>query len=218
MRRTLAAVLVLAGLALLAWVVVEPRLQEQRAAQAQARLSSQVPDGAPGASGPEPRAGRSAQPTAVPVEPGEALVTMSIPRLGADWHWTAVEGTTPGLLEAGPGHYAGTAWPGEVGNAAFAAHRAGHGDPFLDFDLLRVGDDVVLAQGGVRWLYEITHEPRVVPETAGWVLDPLPGRQLTLTTCWPRYGSEKRMFVRAELATVQQRVGESWLEVPGAPA
>ena len=35
-----------------------------------------------------------------------------------------------------------------------------------------------------------------------WVLDPLPGRQLTLTTCWPKYGSAKRMFVRGTLVDV----------------
>ncbi len=130
---------------------------------------------------------------------------LEISRLGRGWRWAAVEGTSPDLIEAGPGHYSGTALPGALGNSAFAAHRAGHGDPFIDFDLLRVGDEVVVTQGDVRWVYAITRAPQVVDQTATWVLDPLPGRQLTLTTCWPRYGSEKRMFVRAALASVQHQ-------------
>ncbi|MGA8256498.1 MAG: sortase [Nocardioides sp.] len=148
------------------------------------------------------------------VDEGRAVAVMHIPRLGREWQWTAIEGTAPGLIEAGPGHYTGTAWPGERGNAAFAAHRAGHGDPFIDFDKLTSGDEVVLTQGGTRWVYEITQGPRIVLETADWVLDPLPGRNLTLTTCWPRYGSEKRMYVRGELVEVeQQHEADQWTVV-----
>jgi sortase A len=124
---------------------------------------------------------------------------MRIPRLGRDWHWVAVEGTTPDALENGPGHYPWTALPGPRGNSAFAGHRAGHGDPFIDFDDLRSGDVVDLCQGRVTWVYRLTTDPRIIATSADWVLDPLPGRMLTLTTCWPKYGSEKRMFVRGEL-------------------
>jgi sortase A len=112
----------------------------------------------------------------------------------------AVEGTSAADLAAGPGHYTATPLPGGLGNVAFAAHRAGHGDPFLDFDRLRPGDHVLLRQGRAWWDYRLTRAPRIVPASAGWVLRPVPGRQLTLTTCWPRYGSSKRMFVRGVLA------------------
>lgn len=214
MRRALAAVLVLSGCALLGWVIAEPRIQAAEAARAQAELVHQVP------AGPalRERAGKpdveGRIPGARPVSPGQALAVLEIPRLGREWRWAAVEGTSPGLIEAGPGHYSGTPLPGAWGNSAFAAHRAGHGDPFIDFDLLRVGDEVVVTQGDVRWVYEITRAPQVVEQTATWVLDPLPGRQLTLTTCWPRYGSEKRMFVRATLASVQQQgAGGTWATV-----
>lgn len=219
MRKALAAVLVLSGTALLAWVLLSPRLEDARTARAQADLLGQVPDAAAavagtGSGGADEGGDLSAgPPTARPVAVGEAAVVLQVPRWGEDWRWTAVEGTTPDLLEVGPGHYEGTAWPGERGNAAFAAHRAGHGDPFLDFDQLQPGDEVVLSQGDLRWVYAISSPPRIVPESAAWVLDPLPGRQLTLTTCWPRYGSEKRMYVRAELTAVQQRHGQDWQSV-----
>lgn len=127
---------------------------------------------------------------------------LRIPRFGDDWEWAVVEGTDAPALELGPGHYPGTPMPGEVGNAAIAAHRAGHGDPFIDFDDLRDGDAVELTQGDTTWVYRIVKEPWMVAADAHHVLDPLPGRKLTLTTCWPKYGSSKRLIAVAELDDV----------------
>ena len=141
---------------------------------------------------------------ASPAEPGHALATMTVPRFGADWSWAVVEGTSEDQLALGPGHYTGTPLPGARGNVAIAGHRAGHGDPFIDFDTLRPGDVVRLEQGGTTWTYELTTDPEIIPISADQVLDPLRGRQLTLTTCWPKYGSSKRMFVRGELVDVTQ--------------
>lgn len=137
---------------------------------------------------------------AAPVDKGDALVTMEIPRFGKDWFWTVLEGTDMEVLANGPGHFIGTPLPGEKGNSAYAAHRSSHGDPFLDFDKLREGDDVIIRQGKATWVYEITSEPQIIDPDDSWVLDRFaPGRWITLTTCWPKYGSEKRMFVRARL-------------------
>ena len=133
------------------------------------------------------------------VAPGHALAVMRIPRFGPSWVWAASEGVSQDVLARGPGHYPRTALPGAQGNAAFAAHRAGHGDPFIDFDELRPGDRVVLSQRGARWVYRLDTRPRIIPTSASWVLDPLRGHRLTLTTCWPRYGSAKRMYVRGHL-------------------
>jgi sortase A len=134
------------------------------------------------------------------VAPGHALARLRVPRFGAAWSWVVVEGTTAESLAEGPGHYAGTPLPGARGNVAIAGHRAGHGDPFIDFDRLEPGDTLRLGQGRAWWVYRLVTRPRIVPPSASWVLDPLPGRRLTLTTCWPRYGSSQRMFVRAVLA------------------
>lgn len=146
--------------------------------------------------------GTRLHPVAVGVPRSAALVTMRIPRFGAGWRWTAVQGVDAASLATGPGHYPSTPLPGAEGNTAFAAHRAGHGDPFIDFDLLRPGDRVLLSQGRTTWTYELTTAPRIIEVTDVWVLDPLPGRMLTLTTCWPKYGSAKRMFVRGRLVDV----------------
>jgi sortase A len=127
---------------------------------------------------------------------------LRIPRFGDDWEWAVVEGTDAPALELGPGHYPGTPMPGEMGNAAIAAHRAGHGDPFIDFDDLRDGDAVEVTQGDTTWVYRVVREPWIVAADAHHVLDPLPGRKLTLTTCWPKYGSAKRLIAVAELDEV----------------
>lgn len=152
-------------------------------------LNSQVPHALPG---PPPRA--------APVEKGRALAYMTIPRFGDDWLWTVLEGTNMETINKGPAHFTGTALPGEEGNSAWAAHRSTHGDPFLDFDKLEIGDEVIISQPGSEWVYEVTTSPKVIDSDAGWVLGSFePGKWLTLTTCWPKYGSEKRMYVRAKL-------------------
>jgi len=147
-----------------------------------------------------PAAQAGPPPTATPVGIDEALMHMEIPRFGKNWFWTVLEGTDLSVLDRGPGHFSETELPGEEGNSAYAAHRASHGDPFLDFETLEIGDEIIVSQSGAKWVYEITTEPVIIGEDAAWVLDDFaPGKWLTLTTCWPKYGSEKRMYVRAEL-------------------
>lgn len=157
--------------------------------EVQETLYRNVPHAIPG---PPPRAQA--------VEHGKALAYIRIPRFGKDWLWSVLEGTGLDVLDQGPGHFTGTALPGEVGNTAYAAHRSGHGDPFLDFETLRPGDEIVLAQGGAEWTYVVTKSPHIIEPSEGRVVKNMQsGHWLTLTTCWPKYGSEKRMFVRARL-------------------
>ncbi len=201
-RRLLAWLLLVAGCAVLVAAGTTYVGAGRETAAAQQRLAGQLPAG--------PRVvpdDRGRVPVARPVATGRALAEIRVPRLGADWSWVAVEGTDDAQLATGPGHYTGTPLPGARGNSAFAGHRAGHGDPFLDFDTLRRGDEVVITQGSVRWTYRLTRDPEVVPVDATWVLDPTPGRRLTLTTCWPRYGSSKRMWVRGTLERVERQPG-----------
>jgi sortase A len=136
------------------------------------------------------------------VAPGEALAYLRIPRFGHDWLWVVSEGTDMAVLDQGPGHFTGSALPGGEGNSAYAAHRSGHGDPFQDFETLRPGDEVTLSQSGASWTYTLTMRPRIIDPSEHWVVEHVPGHWLTLTTCWPKYGDEKRMFVRARLTEI----------------
>ncbi len=173
--------------------------------RAQSALLAELADveaaAAPSSDGATVAAG---DPVAAGAEHGEPLAVLEIPRLGEDWRWAVLEGTEDDVIADGIGHYAGTPLPGAAGNVALAGHRAGHGSPFLDFDRLGPGDEVRIRQGATTWTYELTTSPRKVDNDADWVLDPLPGHQLTLTTCWPKYGSLARLYVRGELVDVHR--------------
>lgn len=217
MRRALAVGLVVCGLGAMSWQWLSDPVSSLRTEQAQSKLLRQVPDAGSGAA---PRAGDSGAARAASAadagrtdargnhsresgaraaDSGAALAVMRIPRFGPEWRWAVSEGVSQRVLADGPGHYPGSPLPGERGNSAYAAHRAGHGDPFIDFDRLLPGDLVHLSQGDTTWTYRLDRRPRIVPTSASWVLDPLPGRRLTLTTCWPKYGSAKRMYVTGHL-------------------
>ena len=128
---------------------------------------------------------------------GRPVLSLQVPRLWGSRTYTVIEGVRLVDLARGPGRYPFSAMPGEQGNLAIAAHR--WDGPFLDFERLRTGDEVVVGQDGARWTYTITHDPVVIEPTAVHVVDPTRGRRLTLTTCWPKNGSSKRMYVRARL-------------------
>lgn len=99
------------------------------------------------------------------LEDGKGFAKMYIPKFGADFHFTVLEGTTDKILETGPGHYKGTALPGEPGNFSVAGHRVGKGAPFNDLDLMESCDAIVV-ETQTHW---ITY--RMLPkkaETANW--------------------------------------------------
>ena len=115
---------------------------------------------------------------------GAGMAKLYVPAFGPDFAFTVLEGTDPGTLEAGPGHYPGTASPGELGNFAVAGHRVGKGSPFNSVDQLSSCDAIVVETADHWYVY------RVLPlqgELAGWSagkgtqpqcrgVEPLPGR------------------------------------------
>ncbi|TFV66502.1 UNVERIFIED_ORG: class E sortase [Bacillus sp. AZ43] len=154
---------------------------------------------------------------------GDAFAVLHIPRLGADYEQVVLEGTAEEQLAQGPGHYEGTALPGEQGNMALAGHRVGNGAPFLDLDLLRPGDSIVVETADRWFVYRVLGDPA----TGDFTTDPsgIPGRQivrpsdvevisptpngpdngppsgayLTLTTCHPKYSARQRLIIHAGL-------------------
>ncbi|MBM9459178.1 class E sortase [Nocardioides sp. zg-536] len=137
---------------------------------------------------------------------GDGLSVLHIPRLGEDWEWVVLEGVDKKTLNDGPGHFPGTALPGEVGNFAVAGHRATHGEPFAQLDKLKEGDKVYVEAVDGWFTYQVTWS-RIVPPTAVEVIAPVAGRpgknptvqSLTLVTCHPRWASTERLVVGAQL-------------------
>jgi sortase A len=144
-----------------------------------------------------------------PVDVGDAYAVMWFERPGSAERPVhadplfVVEGVDPETLKQGPGHYPGTAAPGQPGNFALAGHRTTYGAPFFHLDQLRAGDEVHVVDRQQRsWVYEVT-ESRVVLPHETWVIGPDPldsGRPvMSFTTCEPHYSAEKRLIVFAEL-------------------
>lgn len=90
-----------------------------------------------------------------PVEDGKGVAKLYVPSFGSDYHFTVLEGTKAATLEVGPGHYAGTALPGEPGNFAVAGHRVGKGAPFNDLDQLHSCDAIVLETADLWFVYRV---------------------------------------------------------------
>ncbi|AXV04725.1 sortase family protein [Euzebya pacifica] len=153
------------------------------------------------------------------VEVGEAVAALQFHRPGSaeqpvyEGPLFIVEGVNAESLSEGPGHYPGTAYPGEQGNFAVAGHRTTAGAPFYDLETLETGDEIhVTDRNGVRWVYEVV-EQRIVDPSENYVLgqDPIGtgAPVLTLTTCHPRWSNRERLIVFAELAADQQQTASA---------
>ena len=140
---------------------------------------------------------------------GNALARLYLPTLdGPDHPQVVVEGVSHEDLKRGPGHYPGTAAPGEVGNVVVSGHRTTYAAPFRRVDELAVGDPVVVETRDRWFTYRVTELLVVAPSAAG-ELDAVPNdptavpreRLLTLTTCNPKYSARTRLVVRGTLAS-----------------
>ena len=109
-----------------------------------------------------------------------------------------VSGTNEDDLAKGPGHYLGTAMPGQAGNVAIAGHRTTHGAPFNRLAELSTGDPIYLTTvAGQRLTYIVSAVPvPVSPKDVG-VLNNFGDNRLTLTTCNPEYQAIQRLIVVA---------------------
>ena len=207
--RGLSELAVTAGAVLLLFVVHEvwvtdlfsDRAQDRAAEELREEWTSGTPDAAP--------------------DPGQAFAFVHIPRFGEDWTRAVVEGTDPDELEDGPGHYVGSAMPGEQGNFAMAGHRVGRGSPFLALDVLEPGDPVVVETVAAWHVYRVTTTTVVDPSESS-VVAPTPGGPrngatsgafLTMTTCHPKFSMRERLVVHGEL---EVSVGKT--EAPDGPA
>jgi sortase A len=158
-----------------------------------------------------------------PLKEGDPLGRIIIPKIGVNWIF--VEGTNRDDLAKGPGHYTGTPFPGQIGNAAIAGHRTTHGAPFYNVDQLQPrtathpGDYIVTQTLIGQHVFEVI-DSRIVKPSDTWVAGPmsLPEQQLnhigealspnnaylTLTSCNPRFSARERIVILAELINPKQ--------------
>jgi sortase A len=140
-------------------------------------------------------------PEAPPADPrgAEALVdvgTIEIPKIGVSK--SMFEGITLTTLDNGPGHWPGTAMPGQVGNVVIAGHRVSHDKPFRHLEQLVAGDDVIMTTADGRFDYKVTGTEIVTPD-ALWIADQTPDYTATLFACNPPGSTKQRIVVHLAL-------------------
>jgi sortase A len=178
--KRLGTVLILAGVVMLfgvGYIAVDPRAKyEQNSAVVAAEENLKAP------SSSKPR-----------------VAIMEIPALGKDWKKVVSEGVDDESLALGIGHYPGTVHAGDEGTAAYAGHRSGKGNPLLDIEKVQKGDTIIVRDASGDYVYEVT-ETRIVSPTDTSVLTQRKGKWLVLTTCWPKWGNEKRYVLFAQMS------------------
>lgn len=167
-------VLVLAGLCTPVAAIWLQNQSDIQAAQRQDSEAQQVQLSEDPTVGPMSETEADETGTAHAEEP-RAIAKLRIPRFGSDWQRVVYEGTSISkvLTPLGVGHYIGSAGPGEVGNFALAAHRAGSGGPFRKIDRFVAGDLVFVETATQRFTYRFLESKVVEPDDTG-VIKPLP--------------------------------------------
>ena len=148
-------------------------------------------------------------------EPVVKLGTIEIPKIGLST--TLYDGIRLTTLDRGPGHWPGTAMPGETGNVVVAGHRVSHDKPFRNIDKLAVGDQVIFTTSAGRFVYDVT-STEIVDPTAIRIIDQTSDKTATLFACHPPGSVSQRIVVHlavvggAPLAPdgvlTEERVGE----------
>jgi len=118
-----------------------------------------------------------------------------IPRIGLVH--PIYEGVTLTVIDHGPGHWPGSALPGQLGNAVFAGHRVTHTHPFRTIDKLVAGDEIQFVMPDGTYTYRMTAQQIVSPADT-WIVNPTPTATLTLFACHPPGSATKRIVIRAE--------------------
>jgi sortase A len=130
-----------------------------------------------------------------------------------------LEGIRIDTLDYGPGHWPGTAMPGELGNVVVAGHRTSHNADFRRLDELKPGDEVIFdldASDGFqradgvevtvptpddyagRYVY-VVHSVEVVTPDSMWVVSQDYRHAATLFACHPPGSVTERIVVFLDL-------------------
>lgn len=125
------------------------------------------------------------------------LGAIEIPRLGLTR--AMFEGIRLPTLDNGPGHWPGTAMPGQLGNVVVAGHRVSNNEDFRHIDQLESGDEVVFTTSAGRFVYLVETTEIVGPE-ALWIVDQTPEHRATLFACHPPGSVAERIVVHLRLA------------------
>ena len=127
--------------------------------------------------------------------PVRQIGTITIPKIGLVH--PIFQGIWLTVIDHGPGHWPGSAVPGQLGNAVFAGHRVTHTHPFRNIDQLVPGDEIQFVMPDGTYTYRMTQQQIVTPADT-WIVNPTPTATLTLFACHPPGSATHRIVVRAD--------------------
>jgi sortase A len=189
--------LISAGLLLLLFVAYQLWGTGLAERQAQDKLKSQFATTTTAA----PTPSHSPTTTLAPIAPkkGDVIAQVIIDSIKVDKF--VIAGVGYSELEKGPGLFTGSPLPGQFGNVAIAGHRTTYGAPFSRLDELVKGDRIVMKTSQASYTYIVSDAPKIVKASNVDVIRTVDVTRATLTlvTCHPKWTSEHRLVISAEL-------------------
>jgi sortase A len=206
--RVLGTVLVVCGVAALAWAVVVWRWQDPFTALytkiQQHRLAAQYDRLVAGYDAPRLQSAslaavrraiaQEARRYRLATHQGQAIGRIVVPRLHLNM--VLVDGTDEGSLEKGPGRDLRTYMPGEGRLVYIAGHRTTFLAPFSHIERLRRGDSVVVRMPYATFTYRIKRHRIVAADDLSVLRSPR-YELLELQACHPRFFATHRYVVYA---------------------
>ncbi|MEO6651723.1 MAG: class E sortase [Ilumatobacteraceae bacterium] len=129
-------------------------------------------------------------------EPVIEVGSIVIPKIGVDM--TMYEGIRLSTLDYGPGHWPGTAMPGQAGNVVVGGHRTSGHAVFRNVDKLTAGDEIIFRDSTGTHTYRVKRV-EIVDPSAIWIVNPTPTPTATLFACHPPGSTKQRIVVFADL-------------------
>ena len=210
LARGFGQLLITAGVVILLFVAYELWFTGYYTQQQQSTLNNQIEQQWKASSAPD-----VSQVAPDKVKLGSGVAVLYIPRFGKHYHFVIVEGVGFTDLQKGPGHYPGTALPGQIGNFYVAGHRTTYLHPFNKIAELRQGDKIVLETKSMWFTYTIEDIPHsnipwkeiVSPNDVAAAVYAVPDqsdpskqptqRLLTFSSCHPEYSARERYIIHA---------------------
>jgi sortase A len=231
--RLLGTLMIVAGLAALAWAFVVWRwqdpvtaiythLEQRELSSGYEQVVAEFERRRPGpAAIPDPvkRIRADARRYRKTLDRGQPVGRLRVPRIGLNM--MIVNGTDAETLKKGPGRYLGSFVPGEGQLIYIAGHRTTYSAPFSRIDSLRRGDPVTIELPYGRFEYRITRHV-IVPATALRVLRSRGREEVALQACHPRFFATERYIayarpIRAVLRPGARRVPAAAFAVASEP-
>jgi sortase A len=110
------------------------------------------------------------------------------------------EGVTLTVIDKGPGHWPGSAVPGQLGNAVFAGHRVTHSHPFRRINEMAAGDEIIFKMENGTFVYKMTGFQIVTPKDVH-IVNPTDDATVTLFACHPPGSARQRYVVRGSFVS-----------------